>query len=62
MNPKTGCRKIIRVGVVGASRGQSFAADATDLVGMKLVALCHTYTANSRAGTSDWGNGGDRCG
>lgn len=33
----------IRVGVVGVGRGQSFAAGATDVVGMKLVALCDTW-------------------
>lgn len=35
--------KIIRVGVIGVGRGQSFASGATDLVGMKLVALCDTW-------------------
>jgi predicted dehydrogenase len=30
----------IRVGVIGVSRGETFAASATELVGMKLVALC----------------------
>ena len=29
----------IKVGVVGVGRGSNFAAGATDLVGMKLVAL-----------------------
>jgi predicted dehydrogenase len=33
----------IRVGVVGVGRGQSFAAGATESVGMKLVALCDTW-------------------
>lgn len=33
----------IRVGVIGVGRGQSFASGATDLVGMKLVALCDTW-------------------
>ena len=33
----------IRVGVVGVGRGQSFAQAATDVVGMKLVALCDTW-------------------
>ena len=32
--------KTVRIGVVGARRGMSFAVGATDLVGMKLVALC----------------------
>jgi len=35
--------KMIRVGVIGVGRGQSFAAGANDLVGMKLVALCDTW-------------------
>jgi predicted dehydrogenase len=35
--------KPIRVGVIGISRGQSFAKAATDLVGMQLVALCDTW-------------------
>ena len=33
----------IRVGVIGVGRGDNFAAGATDLVGMKLVALCDTW-------------------
>ncbi|HEY3376132.1 MAG TPA: Gfo/Idh/MocA family oxidoreductase [Armatimonadota bacterium] len=33
----------IRVGVIGVGRGSSFAAGATDLVGMQLVALCDTW-------------------
>jgi len=36
-------QKLIRVGVVGVGRGHSFACAATDLVGMKLVALCDTW-------------------
>ena len=36
-------QKPIRVGVVGVGRGSSFASGATDLVGMKLVALCDTW-------------------
>ncbi|HRU24794.1 MAG TPA: hypothetical protein P5569_12670, partial [Candidatus Latescibacteria bacterium] len=35
--------KTIRLGVVGVGRGQSFASSATDLVGMKLVALCDLW-------------------
>lgn len=35
--------KPIRVGVIGIGRGQSFASGATDLVGMKLVAICDTW-------------------
>jgi predicted dehydrogenase len=34
---------LIRVGVVGLGRGQSFMNSATELVGMKLVALCDTW-------------------
>jgi predicted dehydrogenase len=41
--------KPIRLGVVGVGRGQSFAKGATDLVGMKLVALCDTW--KDRLGT-----------
>lgn len=41
--PKTRRAKPIRVGVVGVGRGHSFAAGATDLVGMKLVALCDIW-------------------
>ncbi|MCF7855232.1 MAG: Gfo/Idh/MocA family oxidoreductase, partial [Candidatus Pacebacteria bacterium] len=40
--PKSDDRPI-RVGVIGVGRGQSFASGATDLVGMKLVALCDTW-------------------
>jgi predicted dehydrogenase len=36
-------KNMIRVGVVGVGRGSSFASGATDLVGMKLVALCDTW-------------------
>lgn len=35
--------KTIDVGVVGVGRGQSFASGATELVGMRLVALCDTW-------------------
>lgn len=35
--------KKIRVGVIGVGRGQSFAAAATDVVGMELVAICDTW-------------------
>ena len=40
--------KIIRVGVIGVGRGQSFAQGATDLVGMKLVAICDTWEERLR--------------
>ena len=40
---KSGETQDIRVGVVGVGRGQSFAAGASELVGMKLVALCDTW-------------------
>ena len=35
--------KPIRVGVIGVGRGESFASGATELVGMKLVALCDIW-------------------
>ena len=38
-----GKEKPIRVGIIGVGRGQNFADGATDLVGMKLVALCDTW-------------------
>ncbi|MBM3265725.1 MAG: Gfo/Idh/MocA family oxidoreductase [candidate division Zixibacteria bacterium] len=43
--PQTGIsnKKPIRVGVIGVGRGQSFAQGATDVVGMKLVALCDIW-------------------
>jgi predicted dehydrogenase len=34
---------VIRVGVIGVGRGESFARGATETVGMKLVALCDTW-------------------
>ena len=40
--------RIIRVGVIGVGRGQSFARGATDLVGMKLVAICDTWEERLR--------------
>ncbi len=40
---RTSKHKPIRVGVIGVGRGSSFASSATDLVGMKLVALCDTW-------------------
>jgi len=44
MSGKTaGKGKIIRVGVIGVGRGDSFARGATDLVGMKLVAICDIW-------------------
>ena len=36
-------KDLIRVGVIGVGRGQSFATAATDVVGMKLVAICDTW-------------------
>ena len=36
-------QKPIRVGVIGVGRGGGFASGATELVGMKLVALCDTW-------------------
>ena len=41
--PRKNSDRKIRVGVVGVGRGQSFAHGATDLVGMKLVAVCDTW-------------------
>lgn len=41
-------RKLIRVGVIGVGRGQSFAKGASELVGMKLVALCDTWQSKLR--------------
>ncbi|MCE9591595.1 MAG: Gfo/Idh/MocA family oxidoreductase [Planctomycetes bacterium] len=35
--------KLLRVGVVGVGRGQSFASGASEVAGMKLVALCDTW-------------------
>lgn len=34
---------LIRVGVIGVGRGQSFAQSATEAVGMKLVAICDVW-------------------
>ncbi|MCX6358606.1 MAG: Gfo/Idh/MocA family oxidoreductase [Armatimonadetes bacterium] len=45
----------IRVGVVGVGRGQSFAAGATEAVGMKLVALCDTAEARLAEAGKQWG-------
>jgi predicted dehydrogenase len=41
-------QKLIRVGVVGVGRGDTFACGATELVGMKLVALCDTWAEKLR--------------
>ncbi len=35
--------KPIRVGVIGVGRGSNFASSATDLVGLKLVAICDSW-------------------
>lgn len=44
MKSKTKSRKkVIRVGVVGVGRGQTFADGASELTGMKLVALCDSW-------------------
>ncbi len=40
--------KPIKVGVVGVGRGESFAQGATDVVGMKLVAICDTWEEKLR--------------
>jgi predicted dehydrogenase len=47
--------KPIRVGVVGVGRGQSFAAGATEAVGMQLVALCDTAEARLAEAGKQWG-------
>lgn len=47
--------QIIRVGVIGVGRGQSFASGATDLVGMKLVALCDTWEEKLREAGQRYG-------
>jgi predicted dehydrogenase len=39
---------VIRVGVIGVGRGESFARCATETVGMKLVALCDTWEERLR--------------
>ncbi len=41
--------KPIRVGIIGVGRGQNFADGATELVGMKLVALCDTWEEKLQA-------------
>ncbi len=45
----------IRVGVIGVGRGQSFASGATELVGMKLVALCDTWEEKLREAGQRYG-------
>lgn len=40
---KNPSKSIIKVGVIGVGRGQSYAAGAGEHVGMKLVALCDTW-------------------
>lgn len=35
--------KLIKIGVLGARRGESFTGVAADLVGMELVALCDRW-------------------
>jgi predicted dehydrogenase len=41
--------RIIRVGVIGVGRGQSFMRGAGELTGMKLVAICDTWKERLRA-------------
>lgn len=48
-------QKLIRVGVIGVGRGSSFASGATDLVGMKLVALCDTWKEKLREAGKRYG-------
>jgi len=47
--------KPIRVGVIGVGRGSSFASGATDLVGLKLVALCDTWEEKLREAGKRYG-------
>ena len=44
----------IRVGVIGVSRGMSFARGAGEAVGMKLVALCDTWKAKLKDATAQF--------
>ena len=46
--PGAGESAPIRVGVVGVGRGESFAASATERIGMKLVALCDVWEEKLR--------------
>ncbi len=58
MSRKTGMGsrgRTIRVGVIGVGRGQSFARGATDLVGMKLVAICDTWKEKLREAGKKYG-------
>ena len=50
-----GRRKVIRVGVIGVGRGQSFARGATDIVGMELVAICDTWKERLRKVGKEYG-------
>lgn len=52
---KKGTTKAIRVGVIGVGRGQSFADGASDLAGMKLVALCDTWEDRLREAGERYG-------
>lgn len=55
MKSKNRREKPIRVGVIGVGRGQNFASGATDLVGMKLVALCDTWQEKLREAGKKYG-------
>lgn len=46
-------RKGIRVGVVGALRGVTFARGAAE-AGMRLVALCDLWEEKLREASKDW--------
>lgn len=48
-------RAPIRVGVVGVGRGRSFAAAATESIGMKLVALCDAWEERLKEAGSRYG-------
>jgi predicted dehydrogenase len=51
----THIQRPIRVGVIGIGRGQSFADGATELVGMKLVALCDSWEEKLHAVGTKYG-------
>jgi predicted dehydrogenase len=48
-------QSIIRVGVIGVGRGARFARGASDLVGMKLVALCDSWEEKLTSVASELG-------
>lgn len=50
----TGTTRPIRVGVVGVSRGRSFARGAGEAVGMKLVTMCDTWAAKLKEAVGEF--------